>query len=146
MDRGEGPTEQAGERARGYRIERAEDGQVSCVVMRGLGMRDRALRHVAVHSPTGFEVGYSGNGPADLALSILADWLDASRAPERYRWPEGREAWVWDLHQEFKRRWLAGLQVEPGQRAELAAHELRAFVAEHEVAHHAERAADWIQE
>lgn len=29
------------------------------------------VRHVRVHSPTGFECGYSGSGPADLALSVL---------------------------------------------------------------------------
>ena len=34
------------------------------------------LPHVVVHSPTGFEIGYAGSGPADLALSILADLLE----------------------------------------------------------------------
>jgi hypothetical protein len=34
------------------------------------------LPHVKRHSPTGFEWGYSGSGPADLALSILAHHLD----------------------------------------------------------------------
>ena len=33
------------------------------------------LRHVEMHSPTGFEWGYLGSGPADLSLSILADYL-----------------------------------------------------------------------
>lgn len=33
----------------------------------------RALRHIERHSPDGFEWGYGGSGPADLALSILAD-------------------------------------------------------------------------
>ena len=40
------------------------------------------LRHVVMHSPTGFEWGYNGSGPADLALSILANYLndeDAAR-------------------------------------------------------------------
>jgi hypothetical protein len=32
-----------------------------------------ALRHIVRHSPTGFEWGYGGSGPADLALSILTD-------------------------------------------------------------------------
>jgi hypothetical protein len=35
----------------------------------------RPLRHVVRHSPTGMEWGYGGSGPADLALSILADAL-----------------------------------------------------------------------
>ncbi|HEY8416324.1 MAG TPA: DUF6166 domain-containing protein [Thermaerobacter sp.] len=35
----------------------------------------RPLQHVVRHSPTGFEWGYGGSGPADLALSILTDYL-----------------------------------------------------------------------
>ena len=31
------------------------------------------LRHIPYHSPGGFEWGYGGSGPADLARSILAD-------------------------------------------------------------------------
>lgn len=34
------------------------------------------LLHVMLHSPTGFEWGYGGSGPADLALSILCDVLE----------------------------------------------------------------------
>ncbi len=30
------------------------------------------LPHIVYHSPTGFEMGYGGSGPADLARSILA--------------------------------------------------------------------------
>ena len=33
------------------------------------------LIHVLRHSPDGFEWGYGGSGPADLALSILTDYL-----------------------------------------------------------------------
>ncbi|NIN00480.1 MAG: hypothetical protein GTO24_21080 [candidate division Zixibacteria bacterium] len=33
------------------------------------------LPHVFFHSPDGFEWGYFGSGPADLALSILADYF-----------------------------------------------------------------------
>ena len=33
------------------------------------------LHHVIYHSPTGFAWGYGGSGPADLAMSILADHL-----------------------------------------------------------------------
>ena len=31
---------------------------------------EKPLKHIIRHSPTGFEYGYSGSGPADLALSI----------------------------------------------------------------------------
>ncbi len=49
------------------------------------------------HSPTGFEWGYGGSGPAQLALAILADCLGADRAMALFgafkwefvaRWPE----------------------------------------------------------
>ena len=36
----------------------------------------RPLRHVVYHSPSGIEWGYTGSGPADLALSLLADALE----------------------------------------------------------------------
>jgi len=34
----------------------------------------KPLRHIVRHSPTGFEWGYLGSGPSDLAYSILADY------------------------------------------------------------------------
>ena len=33
------------------------------------------LPHILRHSPTGFEFGYGGSGPADLAFSILVHWF-----------------------------------------------------------------------
>ena len=42
------------------------------------------------HSPTGFEWGYSGSGPAQLALAILADHLSDDRQAldiyQRFKW------------------------------------------------------------
>jgi hypothetical protein len=46
------------------------------------------------HSPTGFEWGYAGSGPAQLALAILADHLN-----------DDDEAVA--LHQDFKREVVA---------------------------------------
>lgn len=40
------------------------------------GMEHKPLKHLVVHSPTGFEWGYGGSGPADLALSILGDFFE----------------------------------------------------------------------
>ena len=37
------------------------------------------------HSPAGFEFGYAGSGPAQLALAILADALGPDRAVELYQ-------------------------------------------------------------
>ena len=52
------------------------------------------LAHVVRHSPDGFAWGYSGSGPADCALSILADFT-------------GDEDLANKLHQEFKRTYIA---------------------------------------
>jgi hypothetical protein len=49
----------------------------------------QALKHVCLHSPDGFEWGYGGSGPADLALSILADLVgdDTARAfHQDFKW------------------------------------------------------------
>lgn len=48
------------------------------------------------HSPTGFEWGYGGSGPAQLALALLADHL--SNDDEAV-----------SLHQDFKRAIIANL-------------------------------------
>ena len=48
------------------------------------------------HSPTGFECGYSGSGPAQLALALLADHLNDDELAVA-------------LHQSFKREAVAGL-------------------------------------
>ena len=35
---------------------------------------DVPLKHIIRHSPDGFQWGYGGSGPSDLALSILTDY------------------------------------------------------------------------
>ncbi len=54
-----------------YVIKRERDGTVI-----GTVNDDYPLRHVGTASPTGFEYGYGGSGPADLAMSVLADYFD----------------------------------------------------------------------
>lgn len=85
--------------------QRAADGR-ALVWVNG----DRPLPHVVHHSPTGFEWGYGGSGPADLALSILA--LVIGEEQETVRIFEGRScgARAWQLHQSFKREVVAGLE------------------------------------
>ena len=48
------------------------------------------------HSPSGFEWGYGGSGPAQLALALLADHT-------------GNDAQAVTLHQDFKRALVADL-------------------------------------
>lgn len=57
------------------------------------------LKHHVLHSPTGFNWGYGGSGPADLALAILLDFLQEDPAPERLR--RGLSP-AWQVHQPFK--------------------------------------------
>lgn len=42
------------------------------------------LKHLVRHSPMGFEWGYGGSGPADLARSIVGDVLDDPDPPPHY--------------------------------------------------------------
>ncbi|HHY79747.1 DUF6166 domain-containing protein [Thermoanaerobacter sp. RKWS2] len=47
------------------------------------------LNHIIKHSPTGFEWGYGGSGPADLALSILTDaagYKTAQNFYQNFKW------------------------------------------------------------
>jgi hypothetical protein len=64
----------------GYRIEQSCEGggttTLRCVVRVCEGGRWRALRprhDLRNHSPSGFEWGYGGSGPAQLALALVAD-------------------------------------------------------------------------
>jgi hypothetical protein len=47
-------------------------------------------RELRDHSPTGFEWGYGGSGPAQLVLAILAEHLGDDRAAlnlyQRFKW------------------------------------------------------------
>jgi len=101
-----------------YLGHRGEDGSLEVEVFD----RDRKiiqpLRHVGIHSPDGFEWGYGGSGPADLALSILADLFDealplyvnASRAWEKTEWRDQVTDWkAWRYHQEFKWKFVGRL-------------------------------------
>jgi hypothetical protein len=63
------------------------------------------------HSPTGFEWGYEGSGPAQLALAILCDFLqDDQKALEYYQEfkrdiisPIGGQTWT--LHSDSITEW-----------------------------------------
>ena len=57
------------------------------------GKEENFLRHHIYHSPTGFCWGYGGSGPADLAMSILWDYL-------------GKEPTL-PLYQDFKWKFVA---------------------------------------
>ena len=84
----------------GLICQRREDGQLATNVRQVFKW----------HSPTGFECGYAGSGPADLALNVLAALVAVGS--------DGAEGWkIWDgqkvsataglLHQDFKERFIA---------------------------------------
>jgi|SRR5262245_35616596 len=112
----------------GYR-----DRDDTAEVRRGTGGAGHLLRlrlDLDNHSPSGFEWGYGGSGPSQLALAILADTLHddakALRLHQRFKWRViaklSRERWQLKqsevlehvraielaLAVEDEARWLAG--------------------------------------
>lgn len=65
------------------------------------------------HSPTGFEWGYAGSGPAQLALAILLDVTRDAKLSITY-------------HQDFKREFVAIW----GDKWEITSDQVRAWLAE----------------
>ncbi len=69
------------------------------------------LRHIKRHSPTGFNYGYMGSGPADLALSILTAIMGKDIAEQYYQRfkfelvATQKEDW-WILHVHEIRQWV----------------------------------------
>ncbi len=67
------------------------------IVLRDGAPMDQRL---VLHSPTGFEWGYNGSGPADLALNILYLYVDYPRATR--------------LHHDFKDAFVARIPRDGG--------------------------------
>lgn len=70
------------------------------------------------HSPDGFNWGYSGSGPAQLALALLADALGDDEKAQRF-------------YQDFKMKVIGRLD---GDRFELSEEDIRQTVAALEAA------------
>lgn len=87
------------------------EGAVALVTVNGQTLNPRLeLRN---HSPTGFEWGYGGNGPAQLALAIVSDHL-------------GDDPKATELYQQFKWAVVANL---PARRWRLNTEEIKAVLA-----------------
>ncbi len=87
-----------------------------------------ALKHVMVHSPAGFEWSYGGSGPADTALSILADYFGELPKVAQGRNGESR---AYALHQEFKWKFIASA---PHAGFCIGAGDIAAWLSEREMA------------
>ena len=72
----------------------------------------RPLRHVQYHSES-LDYGYGGSGPADTALSILANYFGERPRRTSKRLFNG-EYRCWHYHQDFKRDFVAGWGAEAG--------------------------------
>ena len=70
------------------RYEGRREGYAVTVTVDGRRLNPR--RDLWNHSPSGFEWGYGGSGPAQLALAILADHLgddqEALNLYQRFKW------------------------------------------------------------
>lgn len=83
-----------------FRGTRTEDG-CRVVIERGSARRNLDMRlDIVPHSPSGFEWGYRGSGPAQLAVAILAAVLMDDQA-------------AFDAHIHFKEEVVAGMH-KPG--------------------------------
>ena len=115
-----------------YIVTRDADDRVMAIVKRDDGTF-YSLPHIPVHSPDGFEMGYSGSGPADLALAILADHLKASKKKEHYTtakiYTRPLERRVWRLHQDFKVKFVAKRK----DTLDLSSEQIQAWIDLHDV-------------
>ncbi len=96
-----------------------------CRVVICKGQQIASLTHVVRHSPDGFEWGYAGSGPADLARSILVHFRMHTRGVSRVE----ACAWADELYQEFKQHIVAVL---PRERWTLDLSDVSAWVSEQE--------------
>jgi hypothetical protein len=72
-------------------------------------------RHIN-HSPTGFECGYLGSGPSDLALNIMALHLPLAPGDQGVELNDGTYvSWeAWRLYDAFKRAFVATMDRDGG--------------------------------
>jgi len=89
-----------------YRGQRPADDEIGdCRVVVIEAGRARPLHHVKRHSPDGFEWGYGGSGPADLALSLLADYF--GERPRKFDGRAYEQNRCLALYQSFKVDFIA---------------------------------------
>jgi len=87
-------------------------------------IESKELKHYVLHSPDGFEWGYAGSGPSDLAYSILWEYLGCQ--PNQDAWINFRDCWVrtwmrtgWRITEKQITEWYeSGVRLEefPDQR------------------------------
>jgi hypothetical protein len=90
---------------------RRNENEIFVVVKNVAENLHNTLPHVDYHSPDGFEWGYGGSGPADLALAILTDFFEENpKEVQTYaRTGQGEPSSAVHFHQKFKDKFVAGL-------------------------------------
>jgi hypothetical protein len=78
------------------------------------GLKTNVRWVVRHHSPTGFEVGYSGSGPADLALNAMAALFPVQDEEAEICFDGSVSREAWRLHQKFKFKFLAAADRDNG--------------------------------
>ena len=118
-----------------YRVERkVECGVVAKVVAE---LQEYPLPHIVCHSPTGFETGYAGSGPSDLALAILADHFGEGDRQVR----EGlgdRASRAVQLYGLFKWDFIAPRQLKVGETYTITSDEIEAWLQARDLEMHKE--------
>lgn len=95
------------------------NGQLSMEIHMASGIKTNVQRTIYRHSPSGFNFGYGGSGPADLALNILRMFTSPDAADKVY--------------QHFKFQFLAqeagnAFVSEDGHRLEIPRHEIETWL------------------
>lgn len=85
------------ERIKTYEVSR-EGGKV-VVRSDGLLLWPERSQKVRNHSPDGFEFGYGGSGPTQLALAILLDYTDDKDIAQQY-YPGFRDCFIVNVKHE----------------------------------------------
>jgi hypothetical protein len=112
-----------------YCARRALDGECRIVVVSSNWhnkMISSPLHHVVKHSPSGFEFGYAGSGPADTSLSILADYFGERPTKDDVYYGRGKAVHP-PLYQQFKRDFIAPA---PEEGFTITSDQIKAWLAE----------------
>ncbi len=86
----------------------------------------RPLRHVQYHSET-LDYGYGGSGPADTALSILANYFGERPKRTSKRLFNG-DYRCWHYHQAFKAHFVAGWGTGDDDSWQISGDEIEAWL------------------
>jgi hypothetical protein len=99
-----------------YRGYRYKDAGPLVVTKDGVVLSPEPSQKVWNHSPDGFQWGYGGSGPAQLALALLLDVAGGSDEDKRL---------AVRLHQDFKRDFVCGW----GDKWEMTTEEIQIWLA-----------------